>query len=67
MKDNSFGKNLKALRLEEGLSQRDLGDKLGFSNQTISFWESGSREPDLDTLLEIAKYFGVLVDALLKE
>ena len=65
MKDNAFGEKLKELRLEAGLSQRKLGEKLGVCNQTVSFWESGSREPDLDGLLKIAKYFGVSTDYLL--
>ena len=67
MKDNIFGKRLKELRLEKGLSQRSLGEIFNVCNQTISFWESGSREPDLDALVEIAKYFEVNVDYLLKE
>lgn len=67
MKDNVFGKNLKNLRLGEGLSQRALGDHLGVCNQTVSFWESGSREPDLDTLVKISELFNVSVDFLLSE
>lgn len=67
MKDNFFGKKLKALRVEMGLSQRQLGEELGVVNQTISFWESGSREPDLDTLLKIARFFAITVDELLYE
>jgi transcriptional regulator with XRE-family HTH domain len=65
MKNNVFGKTLKQLRLDYGLSQRQLGERLGFCNQTISFWESGQREPDLDALVEIAKYFNVSIDLLL--
>ncbi len=67
MKNNFFGKQLKELRLERGLSQQKFGEILGFCNQTISFWESGSREPDLDTLLEIAHFFNVSVEELLEE
>ncbi len=67
MKNNIFGKRLKELRLEKGLSQQKLGEELGFCNQTISFWENGSREPDLDTLLKIAHYFDVLLEELLEE
>ena len=65
MKDNYFGKTLKSLRIEKGLSQRKLGEALQVVNQTISFWESGSREPDIDTLLEIAKFFQVPVSYLI--
>lgn len=64
MKNNEFGTILKELRLEKGISQRKLGEDLGVVNQTISFWESGSREPDIDTLVKISKYFNVTIDYL---
>lgn len=67
MKNNVFGKKLKELRLEKGVSQQKLGEIFGFCNQTISFWEIGSREPDLDTLIEIANYFEVSLEELLYE
>ena len=67
MKNNIFGKKLKELRVENRLSQQKLGENLGFCNQTISFWESGSREPDLDTLLAIARFFEVPIEELLVE
>ena len=67
MKNNTFGKRLKELRIEKGLSQQKLGENLGFCNQTISFWEIGNREPDLDTLLKIAHYFDVSLEYLLEE
>ncbi len=67
MKNNCFGKKLKELRIDKGFSQQKLGELLGFCNQTISFWESGSREPDLDTLVKIAHFFGVSVDELLED
>lgn len=65
MKNNIFGNNLKLLRLEKGLSQKALGEILGVCNQTVSFWETGNREPDLDTVKTIAEYFDVSVDFLL--
>ena len=67
MKNNFFGKKLKELRIEKGLSQRSLGEKFKVCNQTISFWETGSREPDLDSLLEIAHFFDVSVEFLLED
>lgn len=65
MKENSFGRILKELRESKGLSQRKLGDDLGVSNQTVSFWETSQRECDFDTLIAIADYFSVSVDYLL--
>ena len=67
MNNNIFGKRLKELRIEQKLSQQKLGESLGFCNQTISFWESGDREPDLDTLLKIAHFFNVAIEDLLEE
>lgn len=65
MKSNNFGKILKELRTEKELSQKEFEEKLGFCNQSISFWESGRREPDFDTLILISDFFGVSTDYLL--
>ena len=65
MENNCFGKKLRDLRTEKGISQRELGNALGFCNQTVRFWESGQREPDLDSLVLIARYFDVSTDYLL--
>ena len=67
MKNNYFGKQLRDLRIEKGLSQRELGKIFNVCNQTISFWETGSREPDLDALIEIAHYFEVSIGSLLED
>ncbi len=67
MKNNVFGKQLKELRIAKGLSQRQLGEIFNVCNQTVSFWELGSREPDLDTLLTIAHFFDVSLEYLLEE
>ncbi len=67
MKNNIFGKNLKELRLEKGLTQRELAKNFDVWNQAISAWENGEREPDYDRLVEIAKFFEVSVEYLLEE
>ena len=67
MQNNVFGKRLRELRIERELTQRQLGEVLNVWNQTVSFWESGSREPDLDTLVKIAHYFEISIDELLEE
>ena len=66
MKNNIFGQRLRELRLEKGISQRKLGNIFNVCNQTISFWETGDREPDLDTLKAIAVFFNVSTDYLLE-
>lgn len=65
MKNNVLGIKLRELRIEQGISQRRLGEILGFSNQAVSTWECGLREPDCDSLIELAKFFNVSVDYLL--
>lgn len=65
MKNNILGCKIKELRQEQKVTQRQLGAALGFSNQAISAWESGLREPDCDSIVKIAKYFNVSADYLL--
>lgn len=62
---NKFPQRLKELRMAKKVTQEELGQHLGFRDSTISQYESGSREPDYDTLLKIAEFFGVTTDYLL--
>lgn len=55
----SLGKNIANLRKEKGLTQAELGDLLGVSNQAVSKWEMEMTMPDVMLLPEIAKVFGV--------
>ena len=65
MKDNIFGKKLNYLRTEKGLTQKTLGKALHVSQRAISYWEDGSREPNIDTVIIISLFFNVTVDYLL--
>ncbi|WMM26704.1 helix-turn-helix transcriptional regulator [Tissierella sp. MB52-C2] len=60
-----IGNRIKTLRIEKDLLQKDLANKLRLSQQTISLYESGKREPDYETLNKIAKFFNVSVDFIL--
>jgi len=62
---NSFSKILKQLRLEKGMRQQDLAEKLDTTQRNISYWESGSVQPDIDMLWQIADFFGITVDVLI--
>lgn len=64
---NKFSQNLYFLRISEKLSQKELADKLYVSNKTVSKWERGVCEPDLQTLNAIALCFNVSVDDLLNK
>lgn len=55
---------LKKLRLQNGLSQEELGNKLGLGKSTISMYESGQREPSLEMLEAIADIFNVDMNTL---
>jgi len=60
-----FLKKLAALRKKSGLTQESLAEKARLSQQTISKYERGLLEPDIDTLIFFADYFNVSVDYLL--
>lgn len=62
-----FNEKLIDLRKKEGLSQEELGYKLGVTRQTISKWELSQTTPEMEKLVEIAKLFNVSVDELLNE
>ena len=64
MRENVFKNNLKMLRIEKGLGQVELAEKLGVSKGIISLWENGLREPNMSSLITLAKYFGVSLDYL---
>jgi transcriptional regulator with XRE-family HTH domain len=56
---------LKEIRQEKKLSQKDLTKKLNISQQAISLYEKGDREPKLETWSKLADFFNVPVDYLL--
>ena len=52
-------------RKKAGLSQEQLGEKLGVSRQAVSKWESGQTNPDVAYITEMCRLFGVSADWLL--
>lgn len=56
---------LKELRKKKGLSQLRLATDLNTTQNTISRYETGEREPGIDELIKIADYFNVSVDYLI--
>lgn len=57
---------LRELRKEKGISLKELGAEIGVAESTMSLYENGKRQPDYETLLKLAEYFGVTVDYLLR-
>ena len=60
-----FGDNLKQLRKQRNLTQKELGSQLGLSKAVISKYENGLGYPTFDVLIRIAQHFGVTTDYLL--
>ena len=58
-------KNLKTLRKEKGISQKSLGEEIGVSQQSINKYENYNIEPDISTLIHLAKFFNTSVDYLI--
>lgn len=57
---------LKYLREKKGLSQLRLAIELNMNQNSISRYETGSREADYATLIQLADYFNVSIDYLLE-
>lgn len=53
------GKFIAKERKDKKYTQRELADKLGISDKTISKWERGTNMPDLSLLVELADYYEV--------
>lgn len=52
--------------MERGISQAQLAQQLNITVKTISHWETGYSEPSIQQILDIADYFQIATDDLLK-
>lgn len=59
------GKFIAFLRKEKGLTQEQLGKKLGVTNKTVSRWENGNYMPDVEMLSLLSKEFGVSMNEII--
>ena len=64
MGDN-FNENLKNARERKGMSQKDVAEEIGVAKSTYSLYESGNREPNVQTIKRIADVLNVSADDLL--
>ena len=60
-----FAKNLRALRMARGMSQRALADRLSLTSSVISAYENDIRMPSYDVLFRLASIFNCSCDELL--
>lgn len=61
---NKFKDILKELRSELGIGQIELAKAVGVSKGVISLWENGLREPNMYSLIMLAKFFKISIDEL---
>ena len=61
----TLGERITLSRKRAGLSQEQLGEKLGVSRQAVSKWESNQSNPDVAYVAEMCRLFGVSSDWLL--
>ena len=60
-----MGSFLAELRKEHGMTQAELGEKLGVTNKTVSRWETGSYMPPVEMLEELSSLYGLTINELL--
>lgn len=60
-----IGSFLAELRKEQGLTQEELGERLGVTNKTISRWETGSYLPPVEMLQLLSSFYSVSINELL--
>ena len=66
MEKKTIGKFIAVLRKANGMTQKELGEKLLVSDKTVSRWENDEFSPDISLLPAIAEIFGITVDELLR-
>ena len=62
-----LGEKIKLLREKNNFTQSDIAEMLGVSSATISKYESGILEPNIDSLKKLSNIFNISIDELLKE
>lgn len=60
-----LAENLRKLRLEKGLTQEQLSEKMGVSCQAVSRWETGTTYPDIEMLPALADLFDISLEKLM--
>ena len=66
MEQKTIGKFIAVLRKSQGMTQRELADKLGVSDKTVSHWERDESAPDISLIPVIAEIFSITCDELLR-
>lgn len=65
--NQKIAKNIMTYRKAAGLTQAELAEKINYSDKSVSKWESGNGIPDVYTLMQMARLFGVTLNDLVGE
>lgn len=65
MDTQKIGKFLKELRKQSGLTQEQLGEKLGVTNKTVSRWETGNYLPPIECLKLLSDFYEISINEIL--
>ncbi|WP_239454520.1 helix-turn-helix domain-containing protein [Mammaliicoccus sciuri] len=65
--NNDLGRKLKIIRLQNGLTQEEFGDRFLGTKSLVSKWESGRNRPNPERLRKIANFANITVEELLKD
>lgn len=60
-----FNENLKLAREKRNMTQKEVADQIGVAKSTYSLYESGNREPNVQTIKKIADTLRISADDLL--
>ena len=60
-----IGEKIKHLRTEKGITQKELANRLGTSQQNLAQYENGKRNPKLETVRKMADALGVYISDLI--
>ena len=63
--NETFGQRFTRLRRQRGLTQEELGERIGISGQAVSKWENDASMPDVGILVQLSEILGVSLDELL--
>lgn len=66
MEKKTMGSLIAALRRSNGMTQKDLAERLNVSDKTVSRWERDEGAPDLSAIPVLAEIFGITCDELLR-
>ncbi len=62
-----FGKKLRILRKQHGLTQKQLGEVLGVNQTHVTRMEKGEKTPNAAMIIKIARFFNVTADQLMMD